>query len=914
MIASILAAVVTALVMFVPGVLLSFALLNGVSLNRLEKILFGVVLGLIVVPLMALAENMAGVPFNAVVVLANSIIASAAALFFLHQQGALKAPLLPSLDSAPLQFARRNWVALALVALMLLAFYVRFATAWAVNFFEFDPYFYMRLTEKLVQNGFIETWSQDSYFPAEAFLHHAPITSYLTGSWYAVYSAFLGAAYSKELLIGISQLYPPLVAALMCFLGFVLVREEYGKHAGIVVAGLIALTPQLIKKLSAGVAEQQPWGLFMSLLIFTVYLLAVNRKSYRLAALAGTGIIASYLGSQQYIWPIMILAAYVWLQTIMDYFADRLDEKQIKINALMAAAALIGNIWLAVYQEFVLTQGVLFVTQILLLGVIFSAVLYLARTRVHLDSKTKRLQAFSALAVIGLVGAFVVTPFGFTALNAVSNQMRLAYAGNALAKTIQEEGATSSSLFASSYGVLYPPTILLLAAVLSAAVAVLNLYNKRRTRAIAWAVFSAAVIFLNNLFDSVLTWFADWLGNAGVSELVAFVAQNDVFVYLFIGVASTVTTYYYAEKKNRSALLFILVFFPIAYIGLNKLKYMVHLALALCLAAGYLFGESVNLSAKINSLLKLASNHAAARASTLALFALGAALVTAQFTGVTINNYATPSVQQAMLELNYTRIPADWTQAYEWMRSETPEDSRIISWWDYGHWTTFFGERDTVIDPNNAHSDFDQGVARAFVDGDINDLYELMDYHEATHVLVDVDLVGKWGALVFLSGSCTSELSSVCPEQAEIDWTDGPGKSRYEAEHYYEYLTYAGNCPVSTPVQIPAYQSSFGPVYCLTQDGLLLVGRQGLEENYTRAIYAAMPGQPIIDEDAAYLVQVGNNQFINVNPDLSMLGLENNVLNSAFTRFFFFEEVPGFKLAYASPNGMVKIFEYARGG
>ncbi len=911
MFASILAVILTAIIMFVPGLLASFALLNGVGLSRLEKALFGLVLGLFLVPLMALAENMAGIPFNTAVVVANSLIASAIALFALHLQGALSIPSV-SLDSTPLQFVKRNWVALVLAGTMFAAFYVRFATAWAPNFFEFDPYFYMKLTEKLVQKGFIETWSREAYFPAEAFLHHAPVTSFLAGSWHSVYSAVMGLGYSKELLIGVSQFYPPIVAALMCFLGYLLVKEEYGKHAGLVTAALIAFTPQLIKKLSAGVAEQQPWGLFTALLIFAVYLLAVNRKSYRLALLASASIIASYLGSQQYVWPVMIMAAYVWLQTLMDYFTDQLDEKQIKINALVAGAALLGNVWLAAYQEFFLTRGIVFVTQLLALGVLFSAALYLARNRIPLDSKNKRLQAFGALAFLGLIGAFLVTPFGYTVLNAISNQTRVAHATNALAKTIQEEGATSGAMFASSYGVLHPPTILLLAAVVGAAIACINVYSKRKKYAVAWGAFAAIAVFLNGAFDSALAWFAGWLGSEFFSSLSTFVAENDVFVYLFIGVASTTMTYYYSKKKNRAALLFVLVFFPIAYIGLNKLKYMVHLALALALAAGYLLGEGTNSLAKLAAAFNLASQARAARAATLGLFLLGALLATTQFTGMTVKDYSTPSVQQSMLELNYTRIPSDWMDAYEWMRSEAPEDARVISWWDYGHWTTFFGERDTVIDPNNARGDFNQGVARAFVDGDLNDLYDLMDYHDATHVLIDSDLVGKWGALVFLSGSCDADLNRVCPEKAEIDWVEGPGKSKYEAEHYYEYLNYAGNCPVASPVQIPAYQSSFGPAYCLTQDGLLLLGMNGLEENYSRAIYPAAPDQPVIGGDAAYLVDIGSDRFINVNPDLSMLGLENKVLDSAFTRFFFFEEVPGFKLAYESQNGMVKIFEYVR--
>ena len=58
-------------------------------------------------------------------------------------------------------------------------------------------------------------------------------------------------------------------------------------------------------------------------------------------------------------------------------------------------------------------------------------------------------------------------------------------------------------------------------------------------------------------------------------------------------------------------------------------------------------------------------------------------------TGVSIVNGATV----------YSRSPFnDWIQTLSWVRQNTPTNSVIISWWDYGYWFAVMGNRTTVVD------------------------------------------------------------------------------------------------------------------------------------------------------------------------------------------------------------------------
>jgi dolichyl-diphosphooligosaccharide--protein glycosyltransferase len=40
----------------------------------------------------------------------------------------------------------------------------------------------------------------------------------------------------------------------------------------------------------------------------------------------------------------------------------------------------------------------------------------------------------------------------------------------------------------------------------------------------------------------------------------------------------------------------------------------------------------------------------------------------------------------------------DWLETLEWIKINTPEDSIVASWWDYGYWISTFTERTTIID------------------------------------------------------------------------------------------------------------------------------------------------------------------------------------------------------------------------
>jgi len=53
-----------------------------------------------------------------------------------------------------------------------------------------------------------------------------------------------------------------------------------------------------------------------------------------------------------------------------------------------------------------------------------------------------------------------------------------------------------------------------------------------------------------------------------------------------------------------------------------------------------------------------------------------------------------------MLKSRDGRIIDDYREAYWWLRDNTPEDSRVMAWWDYGYQIAGVANRTTIADGN----------------------------------------------------------------------------------------------------------------------------------------------------------------------------------------------------------------------
>lgn len=921
-----------------PGALFSLAVLRRLPLGVFAKAMLGALVGLLVPPLLSFLEfQLLGVKYAFPVVLANSLLLCAAAVAALYWRNMLSFKLfeeragaaLHEASTLPYRKAIPKYAGLlVLLAILAASFYGRYSTSTAYNFFEFDPVFYNHVGEILFNEGELPARSYEVYWPLGHNIRSYPLVPYTTVGWMHSITTLGGVAATKEFIVSVSQFYPPLFALFMCFLAYLLFRELFSELLGVIAAAVFAFMPQLVKKLAAGVSELQPFGIFSVLFVFAAYALYLRHRDLRLAALTGFAVLVALLGSAQSIWPLLVLAVSSAVVSLLDFRAAELDSDKVIAHALILLGGVLGGGFLQAFQGgffFNLPNSVFFLS----LSFVSYAVLWLYQAyllkRVSIasaswDDERQRKLVPLALVAIGLLAVVAVPALNAKVVGYLASATQFAVAEAALTKTVQEENPTHSGIYPSSFGPVNPDLVLPIAFLLVCGASVFNFFKRNRFYGFAALALVLLVTVFNPFLDSFLKVLLKSGAFGDVASLTDFISTSDVFIFTLVSVLLLFADSMVNGTDNRQLVFLSFAVFPVSYIGLRKLKFIVHLGVALSLAIPLLLGQGKRVLDYFQLFLSNESDKKILfHASTFIVLLVG----------VIVGFSLAGTLQQSMGELQATRIPQDWLDAYAWMASnpnmtesacvrEYGFDCRVLSWWDYGHWTTFFGGKKSVLDPGNAYPAFDQEVAKSFVEGSPRDLRYSASYHQASHILVDSDLIGKWGALVFLSGSCSSKESPICPQTPPIDFRNGAGQSKYEAEHYFEYLQPSGQCPQAiAPVALPAYQSGLtGATYCLSQSHLLLLTQKGLDASYRR-VYKLVGRDDVdpskLDANTSYLFNFGDT-LVNTNPDISYAGLSNSALNASFTRLYFFESLPGVELAYRSPNAQVKVFKIVKGG
>jgi len=105
-------------------------------------------------------------------------------------------------------------------------------------------------------------------------------------------------------------------------------------------------------------------------------------------------------------------------------------------------------------------------------------------------------------------------------------------------------------------------------------------------------------------------------------------------------------------------------------------------------------------------------------------------------TWVTSNAYSSPSIVLASTNYDGSRnILDDFREAYFWLRQNTDEHSRVMSWWDYGYQIAGMANRTTMVDNNTWNNSHIALVGKAMSSNETA-AYEIMRSLNVDYVLV----------------------------------------------------------------------------------------------------------------------------------------------------------------------------------
>ncbi|PVU89651.1 hypothetical protein BB561_005245 [Smittium simulii] len=105
-------------------------------------------------------------------------------------------------------------------------------------------------------------------------------------------------------------------------------------------------------------------------------------------------------------------------------------------------------------------------------------------------------------------------------------------------------------------------------------------------------------------------------------------------------------------------------------------------------------------------------------------------------TWVTSNAYSSPSVVLASYDQKGNKIIIDdFREAYNWLTHNTKEDSKIMSWWDYGYQLAGLANRTTLVDNNTWNNTHIATMAKIFA-ADEETGYEIVNTLDVDYLLV----------------------------------------------------------------------------------------------------------------------------------------------------------------------------------
>jgi asparagine N-glycosylation enzyme membrane subunit Stt3 len=80
-------------------------------------------------------------------------------------------------------------------------------------------------------------------------------------------------------------------------------------------------------------------------------------------------------------------------------------------------------------------------------------------------------------------------------------------------------------------------------------------------------------------------------------------------------------------------------------------------------------------------------------------------------------------------------VRTEWNDAFTWLRNETPEESVVMTWWDFGYWIMDVAQRVPVVDNGRHVEQRDKDIARVYCTTDDAEAVSLVNHYGADYLV-----------------------------------------------------------------------------------------------------------------------------------------------------------------------------------
>jgi len=500
---------------------------------------------------------------------------------------------------------------------------------------EFDPYFDYRATKYIIDNGF------EAYLKWHDYQSWYPEGRFVpTTSQVALH--LIAATMYKIFGFGSSLLdfvimFPVIIGSLTTIVIFALVRNLSGTTAGMFASLLFAFMPAIIQRGNLGWFKSEPLGLFLALLSVYLFLSSIKSKNIKRTILfaAGSGLILGLANSS---WGGI---QYFSIPLGIFFFVLPFLRKDSIFLYGIITFTLITLITAGAFPR----PGISFVVGLpgiaLLVGMVFAIVGTLIRAKSSPAKANRNLIAALAIFILLAVSMFFIgayQPSSFRYLVAVNPFLS---SHNPLVESVAEHSTPTVIDYFTDYSIL----------LIFAGFGVWFSFSKRTDMTIFALIIGLTGLYVSATFARLMVYSSIAiviLASIGLYELTRSILQSRI------------------ENQNK----------------IKEREFRKNIK------EGKFLPE-VKPLAKISFVVMIVF------LVSIPLIDYNGLIYPKNFNWISSADIPPSIVNGAT---GFRMQVEDWVDAVDWIKNNTPKDSVIASWWDYGYWITTLGNKTTLAD------------------------------------------------------------------------------------------------------------------------------------------------------------------------------------------------------------------------
>ena len=641
---------------------------------------------------------------------------------------------------------------------------------------EFDPFFNYRATQYLVDNGLnaYVHWHDDmSWYPVgRDVFATAQVPLHVTDA--VLYEIFGGGMSLYDFTI----IFPVVFGSMTAIVIFALVRVLGGTSAGLFASLFFALSPPIIVRGTIGWFKSEPLGLFYGLLGVYLFLSGIKSENKKIAIskLVGGGFFlavgfASWGGIEFFLLPLGLF--FIALPFIRKDHKFLLWAVPLFVAVTMVIA---GGLFARPGPTFVFgMRGFAMIGPTILLVII----IFIQKYSKEQHRIRNSLLALAALIIIGVV-VLTAGSLGSTSFRYLNAMNPFLTSEDPLVDSVAEHATPTLAQNFSYFSIL----------MLFAGLGIWLVFRKRNgdPNASRFSIKNEMIVF------ALIIGIVGAYSGSTFSRLELLTATS-IIILSSIGLAILIKDI----LKRQNA--------PVKFVESSKKG----------------TGSKKEIPTKKTSEL-LGRIPKIAFVAVIVALLLVPTLYPVNANWITITK-SPPTILNG--GSNFAISTSDWPDALNWIKNNTPKDSVVASWWDYGYWVQTLGERKTLADNSTVDTNIIANIARMLL-ASPDEAWKMLNKAGANYVLVYVvgqKFVSNGQDLYILGGGGDESKKQWFMKIGGLDSTKFLQDDSFTPTDYFWSNTLLGKMFPFTPLtyydpnthnESPTYTTGYTAIYSKT--------------------------------------------------------------------------------------------------